>query len=453
MLQLPTSFIFGIAESDLQTAGSLLPQKHENAQKTMWEVFAKKRGIDAPLYGSHKYTQYKNDIKLLSDLHIKGYRTAISMSRTIGKDGKPNKKAITWYRNYLSGLKAKGLSIHLCLYHWEAPEQFLKQGILDKNFEEYFLKHIEIAVKEFSDLVDYFIPINELWCTCFLSYLIGIHAPGYKSISLFFKSYFAAINLQTKAIKKIKELSPKAKIGIVNIQFPTYIQPDEVTKAGYTQARDMADNLTNFIYSDPFYFGTIDESVIRKFKHLFPKNYHAILQNAKLSDQIDYYGVNYYNSQYVKPAKNDFGYEQVIPDEAMKNTLGWPVALPPHYPSGLTDILLTYSQRYRGFGLKKLVVSENGTPLLTDSTREKVPSDDFRIFFVQEHLKQIQQAIAKGAQVDGYFLWTLLDNYEWQEGYKPEGAFGIIAVDKKTGKRIPKKSYYWYKDFLKRFYK
>ncbi|MFA9289137.1 MAG: glycoside hydrolase family 1 protein [Weeksellaceae bacterium] len=448
----PKKFSFGIAESDLQTVGSILPQEQEAAQQPMWEVFSQNKQADTPGYGSYKYQQYKKDVKLITELGVKAYRTSISMSRTITADGKPNKKAIKWYRNYLSSLKDKGLEIHLCLYHWEAPAEFLAEGILDPKFEAYFLKHVKIVIEEVGDLVDYYIPINELWCISFLAYYIGIHAPGRKDIGEFFLAYFKSIELQTAVIKIIKELSPQAKIGIVNIHFPTYIQEENIANPTYIKARELADNITNFMYSDPFYFGSIDKSVIKKFKKYFPTNFKDILRQAKLAEHIDYYGVNYYNSQYVEPTKDGLGFNQVIPEEALKNSLGWPVSLAPYYPDGLTDILVTYTHRYQAQGLRNIVVSENGTPTFAD-TVNNVPQDDFRIFFIYEHLKQVHQAIAKGACVTGYFLWTLLDNYEWQEGYKSGSAFGLVAVDKQTGARTPKKSYFWYQQFLNNLYK
>jgi beta-glucosidase len=450
MLNLPYNFIFGIAESDLQTVGSLYPQEKENAQKTMWEEFAKKRKIDVPLYGSQKFKHYKEDGRLLNNLGVRGYRTSISMSRTIDKNGNVNKKAIKWYRSYLEGMKKHGVEIHLCLYHWEAPEIFAEQGVLDPRFHEYFLKHTDIVLDNFSDLVDYFIPMNEIWCMSFLSYFIGIHAPGYTNVEDFFKAFFTLIELQAKIIRKIKKYDHTHKIGIVNIHFPSYIQEDHLHEKTYIKARNLADNVTNFMYSDPFYIGAIHEDLIKKFQSKFPVNFKNILRDAKCGESIDYYGVNYYNSQYIKPSRNDLGYEPVIPEGAMVNSLGWPISLLPHYPNGLTDILYAISQRYAGYGIQNLVVSENGTPLYTSYT-EDTPQDDFRIFIINEHIKQIQLAIQKGAPVTGYFLWTLLDNYEWQEGYKPESAFGIVAVNKKTGKRIPKKSYFWYQEFVNKF--
>ncbi|MBI3980764.1 family 1 glycosylhydrolase [Candidatus Microgenomates bacterium] len=445
MISLPHNFIFGIAESDLQTVGSLFPQKREYAQKTMWENFSRKKGLDTPLYGSYKFENYKTDVQLLGKLGIKEYRTSISMSRTIDRNGRINKKALRWYRNYFELIRKQNIKIHACLYHWEAPETFFPNGILDKNFTDYYLKHIKIVLGHLSDLIDYYIPINELWCVCYLAYYVGIHAPGDKSIAKFFKAYLKAIDLQSKAIQTIKNTSVKNKIGIVNIHFPTY-----VTKLSekYLRTRDLADNLTNYLYSDPFFLGEIDEAVVRKFRKFFPPDYQNIIRQAKLSQLIDYYGINYYNSQYVKPQNNDFGYEMEIPGEAMRNSLGWPISLSPYYPDGLTDLLLSLTNRYKGFNLKRLLVSENGTPLYTPFKTGQTPQDDFRIFFLSQHLKQIEQALKKGAKVDGYFLWTLLDNYEWQEGYKPESAFGLVAIDKK-GKRVPKKSYYWYQKIIK----
>ncbi|CAN5153310.1 GH1 family beta-glucosidase [soil metagenome] len=452
MLRLPKTFTFGIAESDLQTVGARLPQEKEDAQKTMWELFAQKQKIEAPLYGTFKYNNYKTDIKLLADLNVKAYRTSISMSRTIDADGKVNKKAIAWYRDYFTRLKEKGLEIHLCLYHWEAPDKFLQKGVIDPTFQDYFLKHTDIVIEHLGDLVDYYIPMNEFWCMCFLGYYIGIHAPGYnRDIVSFWKAYFALVEIQTKVIQKIKTTS-KTKVGVVNIHFPSYIQKEHTADTAFINARHLADNVTNFMYSDPFFMGEMDEILVERFKKIFPKNHKEIITNAKMPTDIDYYGVNYYNSQYVKPADNDFGYDQVMPNDALYNSLGWPVALPPHYPPGLTDILLAYTHRYKGFGLKRLIVSENGTPAYTDLTSSAVPADDFRIYIIQEHLKLIEDAIAKGAIVDGYFLWTLMDNYEWQEGYKAEGAFGLVGVDKKTEKRILKKSYFWYQQLLKNFY-
>ncbi|MBI3384898.1 family 1 glycosylhydrolase [Candidatus Gottesmanbacteria bacterium] len=446
---LPHDFTFGIAESDLQTVGSFYPQKFEKSQKTMWEIFAKRKEIDVPLYGSYKYLKYKDDAKLITDLGVKAYRTSVSMSRTIDKMGKVNKTAFKWYRNYLHLIKSKGIKIHLCLYHWEAPEIFSQEGILNINFLDYFLKHIKITEEYLSDLVDFYVPINESWCISYLSYFVGIQAPGYKSLEKFFQAYFKVIHLQTEAIQYLKSKNPKNKIGLINIHFPTYIQTQFVSDSKYLKARNLADNITNYIFSDPFFMGEISEVVMHTFKKLFPKNHKDIIKKAKLGNLIDYYGINYYNSQYVKPAKSDFGYEQVIPKNAMRNSLGWPVSLPPYYPNGLTDILLLYSRRYAKFGLKSLMVSENGVPLNTKYRKNEIPNDDFRIYFINKHLEQIQKAVSEGAKVDGYFLWTLLDNYEWQEGYRPESAFGIVALDKKTGKRIPKKSYFWYQKLIK----
>jgi beta-glucosidase len=447
-LMLPRTFNFGIAESDLQTIGSILPQKKEFAQKPMWEVFAKKQGIEAPLYGTYKYANAKTDIQAISDLGLKSYRTSISMSRTIDSKGNINKKAFQWYRTYFSELKSKGLEIHLCLYHWEAPEIFTELGVLHPEFKSYFLKHTEAVLNNLNDLVDFYIPMNELWCICFLSYLIGIHAPGKRDISLFFESYFKMVELQAEVIRMIKKHNKKNKVGIVNIHFPTYTLGKDKK---HTDIRHIADHVTNYMYSDPFFFGKLDAKLVEAYKNYFPADYKSTVKNANVADKIDYYGVNYYTSQYVVPSNAPLGYDQYQPENSLSNSLGWPVAIPPFYPNGLTNILISYSKRYKKAGLKNIIVSENGTPELTRKTDHGL-QDPFRIFYITEHLKQIEEAVKKNVPVKGYFLWTLLDNYEWQEAYKPEGAFGLMSVDKKTGKRTPKTSYFWFQSLLKQFY-
>lgn len=451
-LSFPKDFIFGIAESDLQTVGSQLPQVHENAQKTMWETFTEKENIDQPLFGTHKFTHWKDDVANLQKLGVKAYRTSISMSRTIDAFGKPNKKALKWYRNYFEAIKSSNIDFHLCLYHWEAPSQFTKLGILDPHFNEYFKKHTEITLDYFSDLVDYFIPINELWCINFLSYYVGMHAPGFQDISKFFKAYFSSLTLQANTIRQIKAHSSKNKIGIVNIHFPAYIQPQHTDNKTYITAQKIADNVTNYMYSDPFFLGTIDPIVVKKFKKYFPKNYQKILRETDVHNLINYYGINYYSSQYVKPSSTGLLYDQEIPEGAITNSLGWPVSVAPYYPNGLTDILLSYTHRYAHAGLKEIVVSENGTPEYTPLYKGKIPQDNFRIFYMKAHLQQVQAALAKGAPVKGYFAWSLIDNYEWQEGYSKESAFGLMTLDPKTGERIPKKSFFWYNSLLKAHY-
>lgn len=451
-LSFPKDFIFGVSESDLQTVGSVDPQRYESAQQTMWDVFAQKKKIDHPIFGTHKYTHWKEDIRYICNLGAKAYRTSVSMSRTLDESGKPNKKALKWYREYFETIKASKIDLHLCLYHWEAPAQFAKQGVLDKNFSEYYKKHTQVVLDYFSDLADSFIPINESFCVDFLSYYIGIHAPGYQNIRKFFHAYFATLRLQADAVRMIKAYAPKKDVGIVNIHCPAYIQQDKISDKAYLTAQRMADNLSNYIYSDPYFFGAIDPIITSRFKQYFPSNYQEVLRNADVHELINYYGINYYNSQYVKPSRSGLLYEQTVPEGTLLNSLGWVVAVPPYYPEGLTDVLLSYTHRYSSVGLKDIFITENGTPEYTPLHKGKTPQDYFRVFFMKEHLRQIQAAIAKGAPVKGYLAWSLIDNFEWQEGYKPESAFGLMALNPKTGERIPKKSFFWYKDFLKSHY-
>ncbi len=375
------------------------------------------------------------------------------MSRLIGKDGKINKKAVRWYRAYFEKIKAKGIELHICMYHWEAPEQVARHGILDAHFPELYLRHVKAVLEYFSDIADYFIPMNEQWSMCFVPFYWGVHPPGNTGLHLFFRSAFQMLRLQGEAVRLISDYEPKKKIGIINIHFPSYIQRQHVNNPAFLKARTVADYLTNYLYSDPVYFGKIDSDFVSQFKKYFPNTFKDDIASAQVGDQLDYYGMNYYNCQFIRPARVPLTYEWITPEGALTNSLGWPISVEPIYPDGLCDGLVGFTQRYRPFGLKRLMVTENGMPMYSnDHILNGVPQDDMRVFYITQHLKQIEKAITKGALVNGYFLWTLLDNYEWAEGYKPSSAFGIVAVNFKTGARTAKKSYYWYQNFLHTFY-
>lgn len=445
----PLHFRFGIAESDLQSVGSLLPYEREGAHQPLWVPFSKSRRIEPPLYGAYKYERWPEDVVLLKNLSIQSYRTSISMSRTTDQDGNINTKAIQWYRKYFEAIKAQGIELHVALYHWEIPEHFGEDGVLHPDFPAFFARHVDIVLEYFSDIIDYYIPLNELWCITFLSYYVGIHVPGKKDTTLFFKALFRMLEIQSATVRQIKEHNAQHRIGIVNIHFPAYIPQEYKNDPSYQRACRIANQVTNYIYSDPFFFGTLDDECITTFRQYFPDNYVAILAQSKIAEHIDYYGVNYYCSRYVMPAENPLHHEQFMPAGGPVNELGWPISLPPHYPEGLTDFLLEYTRRYASVGLKNIIVSENGVPGASVGMDEQGdPADDFRIQFLDAHLQQVSRAIAAGAPVTGYFLWSLLDNFEWQESYKPESAFGLVAVEKGTGKRIPKKSYGWYKSVI-----
>jgi beta-glucosidase len=450
-LNLPSDFLFGISESDLQTVGSTAPYERENAQRPQWVPFSEKQHIQPPLDGAFKYDKWEEDIALLKGLGIKAYRMSISISRTIDRDGNVNTAAIQWYRNYMEAVKAAGMELHVSLYHWEMPDIFGEDGILHPDFTAYYDRHTKIILDHFSDLIDYYVPMNEPWCVVFLSYYVGIHAPGKKDMHLLFKAFFKTLELQTNAIRTIKAHDQNHKIGIINIHFPAFTPPEHVGDAIYESVRHVADQILNYSYSDPFYFGTLDEQFIEKFNQYFPAGYEAIVQNAKLNDWIDYYGVNYYTSQYIVPSDNNpLGYDQWVPENAEKNGLGWPIAIEPQYPNGLTEVLISYYKRYKTAGLSKILITENGVPGISPETNDTgQPIDTFRSEFIENHLQQVSAAITQGVPVKGYLLWSLLDNFEWQESYKPESAFGLVHVDMKTGKRTPKESYYWYKDIIK----
>lgn len=171
----------------------------------------------------------------------------------------------------------------------------------------------------------------------------------------------------------------------------------------------------------------------------------------KVGSKFSTFGLNYYCGKTVTYDKSErLRFRYIIKEESLTNDLGWPITIPPTYGEGLYDMLNQVYHSYKNFGLKKIYITENGMAQNTTwDGKEQIIEDQRRVYYFNEHLKQIHKAIQRGIPVHGYFAWTLLDNYEWAEGYRPESCFGLVHVDRKTLKRIPKKSYHWYKKLIR----
>jgi beta-glucosidase len=167
-----------------------------------------------------------------------------------------------------------------------------------------------------------------------------------------------------------------------------------------------------------------------------------------VGELIDSLGINNYTAErVVHDATTELGYRSEPFENTPTNGLGWPIALPPHYPVGLYDILVQLYHSYRGHGLKRIYITENGMALKSHFNNEgQLDPDIARIQYFKGHLEQVHKAILAGIPVEKYFAWTLMDNYEWAEGYRPESCFGLIHVNRETLARTPKASCYWYSD-------
>lgn len=450
--QFNSLFKFGVADADLQVIGEHNTQKIEGSEPTMWHYYATTSGkcykTHSPAEGINRYHLWKNDIEIMKKIGIHHYRTSISMSRTIKKDGQVNKNAIEWYTQYFKELKKAGIKIYATLYHWELPQYINeKGGWKNRDTTLQLVKHAKIVAENLGEYIEEYFILNEPWCSSILSYYFGFHAPGETKLK---NALLASHNLllaQGLVYKTLNKIDKTLKISTAFNTEPAYafsLSSEDILAAKY------ADGYFNRWFMDPLFIGKYPEDMLDLYGENVPQFSKEDLQIIKIGDKLHSFGINYYKGNLVKyNPKNDLKFEPVEKKGSMKNDLGWPLYLPPIYSEGLYDALSQIYYSYKDFGLKRLYLTENGIAQKTLWNRkDNLIIDEKRIYYLKEHIHQIYKAITKGIPIEAYFAWTLMDNYEWAEGYRPESCFGLIHVDRKTLKRVWKKSAYWYKNLI-----
>ncbi len=441
----PSWFRFGVADADLQVVGEDYPKKIEGSCETMWDNFTKTSGKcfenTRPGRGIDRYHLWKQDIELMKSLGVKQYRTSISMSRMLKENGQINTKAVAWYTNYFKALRNAGIAIYATLYHWELPEYLdAIGGWTNKKSVDVFVRHTQAVAKTLGEYIDEYFILNEPWCASMLSYHIGAHAPGEQNLS---HALLAAHNLllaQGAAYETLYKLNKQAKLStVVNVE-ATYaysLNENDIESA------QRADGYFNRWFLDPLYLGKYPEDMVTLYGKDMPKILAADMKTIAVGSKLFTLGINNYCGRIHKAdPKAPLGYSAQNKPGAPTNDLGWPIFVPPYYPEGLYDILQQVYFSYRSQGLKRIYITENGMAL------ESV-DDGPRISYLYNHIAQVYKAIERGVPVKGYFAWTLMDNFEWAEGYRPKSCFGMVHVDRKTMKRTPKQSALWYAGVMK----
>jgi beta-glucosidase len=447
----PKDFKFGIADADLQVMGEIYCLENENSEPSMWTDFAKNSGKvfnnDTPLDGTNRYNLWEKDVDLIKNLGTKNYRTSISMCRTMFRDKKPNFKAIDWYKRFFSSLQKQGIKIYATIYHWELPKYLSDNGgWTNRETIHYLVEHARIVQKYLGDYIEEYFILNEPFQSTFESYLTGAHAPGDQSLSKAIKSVHHILLAQGLICRILKSTQSDIKLSTAFNTGITYAaSPSELD----LKAAKWAFGYFTSIFTDPTFLGSYPDFLMDYIEPHLPKIEADDFSNIKIGHMLNSFGVNYYRARIVKYSENSpFLFEDVKYHQGITNGLGWPVSLPPTYPEALYDLLREIYARYKNHGMKNIYITENGTCIGSRLDSAGCVNDDFRVFYLREHIKQIQKAILAGIPINAYFLWTLLDNYEWEFGYSPESCFGIVYVDRNSFERIPKKSYNWYANLV-----
>lgn len=450
----PKDFIFGVADADLQVIGEDNTLKHENSEKTMWMEFARNSGkvyqgqTTGP--GIDRYHLWKEDLEIMEKMGVKHYRTSISMSRTLLTDGRPNEKALKWYEEYFKAIKKAGISLYVTLYHWELPLYLAEKGGWENRLSaDYLVKHAEVIVKHFGKYIDEYFILNEPWCSSILSYYLGIHAPGKTSLKSALQAAHNLLLAQGMVFRVIKQISPYARVSTVFNVSPDYAKTadrKDVLAAKYS------DGSSNRWFFDPVFKGEYPMDMIELYGNNMPEIKKQDMKLINIGSELHSMGLNYYRGDIVNYDQKNllkFNNQNTLSGGEV-NGLDWPIFYPPLYPEGLYDILGQIYYSYKDYGLKRLYITENGMAGRDKwDGKSKIVNDPERITYYKEHLRQIHKAVCHGIPVEAFFAWTLMDNYEWAEGYRPESRFGLIYVDRATMKRIWKKSAHWYSQLIK----
>lgn len=457
MKQFPDDFLWGSATSSYQIEGAWL---EGGKGLHIWDVFSHTPGRTAKAENGDRacdhYHRYKEDVALMAKMGLKAYRFSIAWSR-IQPDGKGegNKDGIAFYNRLIDELLANGIEPWITLHHWDLPLalQIEDDGWLNPAMADIFADYARICFAAFGDRVKNWITMNESWVMAILGYYDGVFAPGRKSNS---ECYLAAHHLilgHAKAAKVYKDdfkQSQGGQIGMTNNcdwRAPKTDSPEDAAAA----QRSLEFLLGWF--TDPLYFGDYPQVMKDRVGDRLPT--FTDEEKELIKGSSDFFGLNHYNTMYAanvpegQTANNyiyanggvyEDQYVALTADPAWDMTdMQWPVV-----PWGLRELLLWITERYDS---PPIYITENGCAMPDELVDGKV-NDPRRVAFLDGYLGACHEAIRRGADLRGYFVWSLMDNFEWASGY--DKRFGMIHVDFETLERTPKDSAKWYAEVVGR---
>ena len=440
----PDGFAWGVATAAYQIEGAV---DEDGRGPSIWDTFAHTpgrvhRGDTGDIACDH-YHRWRDDLDLLVELGVDSYRLSVSWARLQpGGTGELNPDGVAFYREVLAGLRSRGIRPFVTLYHWDLPQPLEDAGgwpVRDTAVR--FADYARRTVAALGDLADDWITLNEPWCSAFLGYGYGPHAPGRTDIRAAVAASHHLNLAHGLAVGAIREVAPTARVGITNIVTEVVAATDSPADH---DAADRLDAVSNRIFLDPVYLGAYGDGVHAR---LDPHGLADVILDgdlATISQPVDFAGVNHYQrviaSAVPTDAAHPFGFSET-PAEPAATSFGWSVI-----PDSLHAVLLRVARDYTAL---PLYITESGASFDDYVDPEGGIDDVERISYLAGYFEAAGRAIRDGVDLRGYFVWSLLDNFEWGEGYSKR--FGLVYVDYRTQERLPKASAHWYRELLARF--
>jgi beta-glucosidase len=441
----PPDFLWGAATSAYQIEGAAF---EDGRGPSIWDAFARQsgtiyRGETADRAADHYY-RVKDDVALMAALNLKAYRFSLSWSRILPRGvGAVNQRGLDFYDRLVDLLLEKHICPVATLYHWDLPLALQERGgWKTRETAEAFADYAEIVARRLGDRVPWWITLNEPWCSAYLGYGIGIHAPGEHDLQEAVNAGHHLLVAHAKAVARLRRyLQSPARIGVT-----LSLTPVSVADSGSAvqEGAERADVLYNRWFLDPLFHGTYPERLFQDLAVDPPVIEDTDM--ALISTPLDFLGVDYYSRTLIRTRRGvgveqpvSEMYEQVVPVPGATYTeMAWEI-----YPQGLRDALLRVQ---RDYAPRLIMVTENGAAFADQwDGRNHVP-DSRRVQYLRDHIQELEEVCAQGVPLCGYFVWSFLDNYEWIDGYSKR--FGLVYIDYATQRRIVKESGRWYAAFI-----
>lgn len=447
--QFPKDFTFGAATAAFQIEGA---SWEGGKGPSIWDKFSHTKGKirfgqTADVACDH-YHRYPEDVAIMKDLGLSAYRFSIAWPRIYPEgEGLLNQSGLDFYKRLADELLAHGITPFATLFHWDLPLalQNRYRGFQNRRVAELFADYTETVVKALGDRIKHWITINEPFEFSCFGHFLGAHAPGGKNLLAYFRVMHNILLAHGLALERIKAVDPASKAGIVVSITPVYPQTNSEKDR---QAALIANQFMNHITLAPLYKGAYPEPFWRKVRLIRPTVASGDMEI--ISRPTDFIGINNYQREFASfkwyvpflqmdISGKDIAETQFVKDGVQHTSMGWEV-----YPNALYEALMILKNEY---GNPPVYITENGAAYDDIVAPDGTVDDPLRVEYLASYLSKAQQAVDEGADLRGYFVWSLIDNFEWAVGFTKR--FGIVHVDHQTQKRTIKKSGYWYRDMIK----
>jgi beta-glucosidase len=436
----PPGFRFGVAMAAYQIEGAAA---EDGRGPSIWDTFSHRPGAvaggDTGDVACDHYHRWREDLDLMAELGVESYRFSISWPR-VQPDGSGalNRRGVDFYRALVEGMRERGIEAVATLYHWDLPQARQDAGgWAVRDTAERFAEYAALMAAELGDVVDAWITHNEPWVVAFLGHAEGTKAPGVSDWPTALRASHHVLLSHGLALRALRAATPATPAGITLDLVP--VRPETSGDDDRAAAARM-DAYRNRWFADPVLRGRYPEEMVAHYERRYgPLDVVRDGDLEAIAQPIDFLGVNYYRPARVRamPSRQPLELGAVAASPPT-TAMGWEVD-----PDGLHELLVRVA---RDYGSIPLYITENGAAYEDGPVVNGTVEDPQRVAYLRSHLDAVARAIADGVDVRRYFVWSMLDNFEWEHGYSKR--FGLVYVDYATQRRVKKRSGLWYRDFI-----